>query len=442
MNHRRVPSRFSSFLFAAKACGLQVRRAIADASENLPVHARGMATDFPLVLGESITPLWPELLPEESRLQLGKVQNLRCAGRQLHRTFVPAGAIFSFWRQLGRATAGKGYVPGRMLKEGCIIPSVGGGLCQLSNALYECCLNSGCEIVERHPHSQIVPGSAAAFGRDATVAWNYVDFRFRAQVPVLIEAFLRHSELVVRVRATSRIAERTKPRLAVYSSTAHGNSCEFCGEQSCFRHRAFATGPRVETKAAFLFDECWPEFQRFVAAKRGPQDTLGHPIDGALWRLPRYNCSSIRFGKSATATIETLRRAILSRRYAGDVPGRFSAQLDGAKAIALRLSRLLQQDVTTVYVEQGLLPFLWENMDLGGRSVHVFMTRLPLSELHRRLDQAFRNHPERRALNEFRAPDWLVAAEDEALSYASSVVTPHREIASLFPGSANCSTGP
>ncbi len=100
---------------------------------------------------------------------------------------IPVGQVFSFWRQVGRASRRRGFVTGRMLKEGCLVPAVGGGLCQLSNALYDAALQSGCEIVERHAHSRVVAGSAAAAGRDATVAWNYVDLRFRTSAPLRME---------------------------------------------------------------------------------------------------------------------------------------------------------------------------------------------------------------------------------------------------------------
>ena len=82
---------------------------------------------------------------------------------------VPAGEVFSFWRQIGRTTKARGFVNGRELREGCLIKSVGGGLCQLSNGLYEAALDAGLEIVERHAHSRVVPGSRAARERDATV---------------------------------------------------------------------------------------------------------------------------------------------------------------------------------------------------------------------------------------------------------------------------------
>ena len=69
-----------------------------------------------------------------------------------------------------------------------MISTVGGGLCQLSNALYETALGAGFEIVERHAHSRVVPGSRAVLGRDATVFWNYVDLRFRSPHAFRIEA--------------------------------------------------------------------------------------------------------------------------------------------------------------------------------------------------------------------------------------------------------------
>ena len=45
------------------------------------------------------------------------------------------GETFSFWRAAGRATRARGYVIGRELRQGCMIPTIGGGLCQLTNAL-------------------------------------------------------------------------------------------------------------------------------------------------------------------------------------------------------------------------------------------------------------------------------------------------------------------
>ncbi len=69
---------------------------------------------------------------------------------------------------------------------------------------------------------------------------------------------------------------------------------------------------------------------------------------------------------------------------------------------------------------------------LGGRSFDVLMTRMPLQVIHKKLDEAGRSHPERGTLAEFRAPDWIALAEEEALAAAQKVVSPHSEIQRLF----------
>ncbi|MBC7930034.1 MAG: VanW family protein, partial [Rubrivivax sp.] len=179
-----VPTLTGALAFRAKSALFQLRRC----ALNLLVykHARHRRADALAgkgVVAESRTKLWAEGEGSESFMQAGKVHNLRLALRRLDGLEVPAGAVFSFWAHVGRASRGRGYGRGRELREGCVIPSVGGGLCQLSNALYDAALQAGFEIVERHSHTRIVPGSQAEAGRDATVFWNYVDLRWRSPHP-------------------------------------------------------------------------------------------------------------------------------------------------------------------------------------------------------------------------------------------------------------------
>ncbi|WP_230812836.1 MULTISPECIES: VanW family protein [Xanthomonas translucens group] len=112
----------------------------------------------------------------------GRRQDPQPAGgaRALHWVEVPVGAAFSFWRQLGRATRRRGFAAGRELCEGCLVPSIGGGLCQLSNAIYDAALRQGLHIDERHRHTHVIAGSLAERDRDAVVFWHYVDLRRRA----------------------------------------------------------------------------------------------------------------------------------------------------------------------------------------------------------------------------------------------------------------------
>lgn len=209
-----MPSRFGAFLFGVKAWLLRIHRTLLNLVSPVRRHKADDADSFPIQLAESRTPLWTTESLVERSLQLGKVQNLRVAAGALHGILVPAGQTFSFWRQLGRATRKKGYVSGRELREGCLIPAVGEGLCQLSNALYDAALQSGCEIVERHAHSRVVPGSAAEIGRDATVAWNYIDLRFRPKAAIRIHVHLTAQDLIVRLLAARTVSANNSQAVA------------------------------------------------------------------------------------------------------------------------------------------------------------------------------------------------------------------------------------
>lgn len=426
------PTRLSGLLFRLKATVHQAERAWQDRADTPRRLVREAPGAFPVLLGESRSPLWSDEREAERAHQLGKVQNLRRALRDLHRLHLPAGEVFSFWRQIGRATRRRGYETGRMLQQGCLVPAIGGGLCQLSNALYDAALQSGCEIVERHAHSRIVPGSRAAEGRDATVAWNYIDLRFRAGQPLLIEAMLDREALILRFFGEAGSSARAGATPApVSQGRPEARSCASCADTACHRHeKAPAIASRGRT--AYLLDENWPEFRGYVRRAHRREDVLGIPLDGGRWNLPRYRWDTSGFGRVGTAPLQTLSRALTARRLQAQGPARLMAQLSQAQALARRLSRLLTAEVSDVCVAQSLLPYLWREGHLGARGFRVLMTRLPMVELQRHLDAAAGLHPQRPSLADFRAPAWLVEAEAEALAAADVVITPHAEIARLF----------
>ncbi len=162
---------------------------------------------------------------------------MRLAVKKLDGVEVPANQTFSFWKHIGQANRLKGFVKGRELREGCIIPNIGGGLCQLSNALYDAALQADFEIVERFAHTQIVPGSLAETGRDATVFWNYVDLRFRSQTGFSIEADLGTEHLNIKFRSETPKLKTLKIDL-VKTTTSHIpslNNCAACGAGECFK---------------------------------------------------------------------------------------------------------------------------------------------------------------------------------------------------------------
>src|ERR1700730_4037930 len=236
-----IPTRWSAAVFQAKTAFYQLQRGIRDLAAGPQFLSKSNDHRFSVTIGASQTPLWSDERPEERVYQLGKVQNLRRAPAPLDGVVVPAGAIFSFWKQIGRASRRRGFVTGRMLQQGCLVPAAGGGLCQLSNALHDTALQAGCEIVGRHAPSRIVACSIAAVGRDATVAWNYVDLRFRAPAAMRIDVRMTRDELVIRFRAPHDVTASTviRPHIARTEQGHVGavaRTCATCGEKGCFRH--------------------------------------------------------------------------------------------------------------------------------------------------------------------------------------------------------------
>ncbi len=431
-----LPNRKSAAVFWLKSSILKAARAVKDLRSDLAVLPR-VDTRLPVLLGESRSPLWSEGAETEIALQRGKVHNLRIACHKLNGVLVLPGKTFSFWRNVKRATKRRGYVLGRQLREGCIYPEIGGGLCQLSNALYDAAEKSGLEIVERHPHTIIIPGSAAELGRDATVAWNYIDLRFKSESAFQIVAELTSSELSVRIHGES--AKRvsggsialTKFDRSILDVQRH--SCTTCGEVGCFRHpRAVAATTPCSGRTAYVLDDLWPEFGDFVQESRADGDFLLIPIDGRRFSNERYAWPTEGFAKVQEARWELLRRAFASRRLATYGAARLSAQLKSAEAITRRLVPAMDADTVGACVSQNFLPFLWRGGHLGGRTFTILANRLPLRLLHARLDEAAAKWPERRTLSEFRAPNEIVQWEWEAFEAANEVVTPNVEIAALF----------
>jgi glycosyltransferase involved in cell wall biosynthesis len=424
------PTITGAIIFQAKTVLLQLNRAFrnrfVDKSERF---TKGETLADESIIAESRTPVWANTRGAEWQLEAGKIHNLRIALRKINGLEIPAGRLFSFWAHVGRPLRLRGYARGRELREGCVIPSVGGGLCQLSNALYDAALKARFDIIERHAHTQVVPGSLAEAGRDATIFWNYVDLRFKSKEAFRIEASLTSDHLIVRFKS------KTPARaLQVISRTARSkqpNSCASCGVEDCFRN--IERDARSRERAAFLVDEYWPEFDSYIQTQRSERDYLGLPIDGKRFNKANYRWNTSGFEKTREHRFATLLRAYESRRLAPQGASRQRVILKHDERLAMSFASLLTYEITHVTVMQNLLPFLWREGFLGGRTFDVLMTRLPIDHLEETLDFAHRLHPESRTLSDFRAELWLARAEREALANAQKIITPHTAIARLFP---------
>jgi hypothetical protein len=429
-----LPTHWQALAFHAKAAVFRTRRFLQDRARGTPPRfTHGHAVSQRSVVATVRGPLYASGNAAEFALQAGKVQNLRVATQALHALEIPSGSVFSFWKNVGRTTRQRGYVEGRELREGCVIPSVGGGLCQLSNALYDCALQAGLEIVERHAHSRRLPGSSAEVGRDATVFWNYVDLRLRADFPWRIHATLSQDELIVqllgRPSSSSRSGVRTtRPPEAELRTAAE--SCESCGMISCFRHPSAADLPQ-NAITAWVVDAFQPEHATHVETQRGAADHLFLPLNSRRWRIGPYRWPNSGFARVHEAPWTVLHRSRVSRRLAAQGAARQRALLRMDEQLAAAFARRLPAVATHLVVSQNLLPWLWQRGALGGRTFDVLMTRLPMAELERVLDAAAAAHPKSPTLADFRAPSALAVAETEALAAARQWITPHTGIAML-----------
>lgn len=143
-------------------------------------------------------------------LERGKRVNLRIAAPHFHGLTLSAQRPLSFWRALGRATARRGFRHGMELRGGCIVPTLGGGLCLLSNALFRMACELGWTILQRHGHTiEAVPDDHPVWGLDATVFWPHVDLCIAPRAGrALLGVEVVGEALRIRVYSRSRLPHR------------------------------------------------------------------------------------------------------------------------------------------------------------------------------------------------------------------------------------------
>jgi vancomycin resistance protein YoaR len=75
-----------------------------------------------------------------------------------------------------------------MILGGLLVPSIGGGVCQVATTIFNAAFETGLPIKERHNHSFYI--SHYPTGRDATVSWGGPDLVFRNDLEhaILIKA--------------------------------------------------------------------------------------------------------------------------------------------------------------------------------------------------------------------------------------------------------------
>ena len=116
-------------------------------------------------------------------LQENKAVNLALAAPKISGIVIRPGQTFSFWALVGACTRKKGYLEGLVFRNGETGQAVGGGMCQFTNLIHWMVLHTPLEICEHYHHdsADFFPdyGRQVPFGTGTSIAYNYLDYRFR-----------------------------------------------------------------------------------------------------------------------------------------------------------------------------------------------------------------------------------------------------------------------
>jgi len=328
-------------------------------------------------------------------------------------------------------------VEGREIREGCVVPTVAGGLCQLSNALASCALRAGMTLVERHAHSARIEDAARnrPGPGDATVFWNYLDLRLRAEFAFQLDVALTATELVVRIRAETALAVPDRfPRVMLLRRSPPDRTpkpvargCLTCNETACFRYRpdaASATG-----RTAILVNAWTPEFARYLEPHARDADCCIPWVRAA--RRGAGAWQTMQMASVRIARMGSMRRMAWLRWHAVRNEGgrRQAAVMQADHWLARAYARALRPEHSHLVIDQSLLVPLRRLGVLGGRRYDVLLQALPATEIQRRLDLARQRWPQADSLTDFRIDDAYCHEELRALEAAHCAITPHAEVA-------------
>ncbi len=186
----------------------------------IEASATGGQVEMPLYITESgyyfeDLPLLEEVVVASyttyfNRADLGRNKNIELSARAIHNVIVGSGDYFSFNTIVGPRDEANGYQPAPEIINKKVVMGIGGGICQTSSTLFNAVDQIPVKYVERHHHSLDV--GYVPKGRDATVSYDTLDFRFQNSndVPFLIKANYGENSLTIEIRTAEKYVELLK----------------------------------------------------------------------------------------------------------------------------------------------------------------------------------------------------------------------------------------
>lgn len=124
---------------------------------------------------------FPDLLSEfttyYATYERNRSTNIQLSTGSINGLVLMPGDIFSYNGVVGERTSARGYKLAGVYENGKVVQGIGGGICQTSTTLFNAALFANLEIVE-HANHMFIPSYSSA-GRDATVSYGTLDFKFK-----------------------------------------------------------------------------------------------------------------------------------------------------------------------------------------------------------------------------------------------------------------------
>ncbi|WP_168198249.1 VanW family protein [Crassaminicella thermophila] len=159
-------------------------------------------TVSPRITSESLSTIHELLGEYVTKFNAGNIsrtENIRLAAKAINGTVLMPKETFSFNDIVGPRTRERGYKPAKVIFKGELVEGLGGGVCQASSTLYNAVLLSNLDIIERYKHT--IPSTYVPKGRDATVSYGVLDFKFENSYanPIYIESYVRKNLIIVKI---------------------------------------------------------------------------------------------------------------------------------------------------------------------------------------------------------------------------------------------------
>ncbi|KGK90762.1 vancomycin resistance protein W [Clostridium sp. HMP27] len=138
-----------------------------------------------------------------------RANNIQRATQSINGTVLMPGDTFSFNGVVGERTVARGYQAAGVIVGNQVESGLGGGICQVSSTLYNAILRANLKSTERAHHT--LPSSYVPLGRDATVDWGTIDYKFKNTLnyPIYIEAYTAGGNVAFNVYSNNQLTSRS-----------------------------------------------------------------------------------------------------------------------------------------------------------------------------------------------------------------------------------------